>query len=279
MDCFAQKPPVLLIDLSNLVARAIAVGKENYLLLFARMLLKLRKRYPHHRFVFAVEGQGASRRQQILPAYKADRVPSGEVDEARHTSFLLLHHVNCEMIKADAGEADDAIASYVKKYCTDRSVVVLSDDRDLWQLIRSNVVVEARVKNTVTRVDRFACKKLLGVSPEKVPLLKALCGDNSDNIPRGVPRVAERKLVGLAQQAESVGALVAAATEVEGMTESDRRRVEAATTTVAQHLKVTKAWDALPLKTKRGAACADRAAEFLPGMKPEEIATICGKVN
>lgn len=241
MRILQQRQAILLVDLSNFVARAIAVQQDGYLKLLLQMLLKLRRQYPHHGFIFAVEGAGTLMRQQRLPCYKEGRVPSPEFNDARQLAIKMLKMINCRFLKAPDGEADDAIASYCH-YNPDDSCIIVSNDRDLWQAIRCNVAVRATVKSTTTDIDRFACERILGVPPKAVPLMKALLGDASDNIPRGVERVHKKKLLRLANEAGGdVKQLAEATNQADYLTVLDKEKIALAHTTVKRHLSVTKA--------------------------------------
>ncbi|KKN14797.1 hypothetical protein LCGC14_0992470 [marine sediment metagenome] len=263
MRILQQRDAVLLIDLSNFVARAIAVAQQDYLRLVLQMLLKLRRHYPHHRFVFAVEGAGTLRRQRLLPCYKEGRVPSPEFNEARQVAIQMLRRIECQHIKAPDGEADDAIATYVGQHPDDNCVIV-SNDRDLWQLITPNCNVWATVKRNNVQVDRFACRRLLGVDPKVVPLMKALLGDASDNIPRGVARVHKKKLLRLVNDSEGrVDQIPQLVQDAEYLTVKDKEKIILALPTVKQHLSVTIAWNNLSLKTRTCSGDVEALTRFL----------------
>ena len=110
------------------------------------------------------------------------------------------------MIIAPIGEADDAIGIYVHGH-EDYEITIVSNDRDLWQLIRTNVKVFSVIKGQKVVVDVNKCRRLLGVSPEKVAFLKAILGDKSDNIPRAVPRLPTKYALKLANEIEDIKTL------------------------------------------------------------------------
>jgi len=281
MRFLQQTDAILLFDLSNFVARATAIAGRNFLSLFTQMLLKQRRQFPQHRFVFAVEGSGTLRRQQLLPQYKDGRIPSPEFNLARKEAIELLRHVNCRIIKAPDGEADDAIASYVEQHCQDATVTILSNDRDLWQLIRREVYVQAKVKTSTLQIDRHACKRLLGVTPAVVPLMKALLGDKSDNIPRGVPRVTVAKLLRVANEAAQVENVLSVTKTADWLTAGDKTKIERAYPTVKQQAKVTCCWNQLNLHLRDCVADTSLFQEFLEQrgyreMTEEDINQITG---
>jgi len=271
----------MLIDLSNFVARATAV-RANYLELLLQMLVKLRRQHPHHRFVFALEGSGTLRRQQLLRQYKAGRIPSPEFNEARRTAITMLRNIPCGFIKAPDGEADDAIASYCQQHSEDE-IVIVSNDRDLWQLITPNVLIHTTVQRSTTDVDRHACRRLLGVDPEVVPLMKAMLGDPSDNIPRAIARVQQKKLLRVAQQAQQPDGIEDAVASADYLTENDKKKILSAISVVKTHMSVTRAWNNLNLKQRTHPGDAVALQEFLDpyGIKlsTDEIDSIMGAIR
>lgn len=263
MRVLKKKNAVLLIDLSNVVARAICVApKGAFLPLFCRMVKKQRRQYRHHTFVFATEGSGTIRRQRILPDYKGGRPPAPELFAARNLVLRLLRHTDCRIIKAPDGEADDAIASFIARH-QDTHVTILSEDRDLWQLICPRVAVQAKVKGAVVLIDRFACRRELGVEPKTIPLMKALLGDTSDCIPRGVARVTKEKLLRVAREAGAFNSIPKVVRNADWLSANDKKQIARAHDTVKQHLQVTRAWDDLPLKVRNCTADPAALLEFL----------------
>jgi len=264
MRCLNKTAAVLLVDLSNVAARALSVaGEDGYLELFCRMLEKQHRQHPSHRLVFAVEGAGTLRRQQIVSQYKGGRVPTPEFQLARNTAIKLVRLLDCRVVKAPDGEADDAIGSFCRQH-PDDEIVILSDDRDLWQLISTNVLVKSRVKGSVLLVDRFACRRLLGVEPANIPMMKALLGDKSDCIPRAVERVQTKKLLRLAS-AKNVDQLADRAAEADWLTAGDKKKIAARLDVVKQQLRVTRVWADLPLKTKQCRLNESELRRFLAG--------------
>lgn len=282
MRILQQKDAFVVFDLSNIVARAQAIGKENWLKLYTRMLIKQRKQYNNHDFVFAVEGAGTLARQKILPCYKAGRVPTPEFQTARKIAVELARHTHCLVIRAPDGEADDAIATFVTKK-QDADIVIISNDRDLWQLISPSVKVRSQIAGSTATVDKFACVRHLGVLPEAIPMLKALCGDSSDEIPRSVSRINQDKLKRLAQLTAGMEEqLCQVARESDFLTDNEKKKIQDAFPTVKKHLKVVQVKRQLKLSVRKCAGDQTKLKEFLEAYQSDvfsdtEISKLAGE--
>lgn len=99
---------------------------------------------------------------------------------------LFIRQCVCDEI-----EADDFIGYYVTHKQPNERVVIMSNDRDLTQLISSDVIVYVqslkKFVNTRTHDD------IMGYNYQNVLLKKMLCGDSSDNI-KGIKHLGEKTL-------------------------------------------------------------------------------------
>jgi DNA polymerase-1 len=105
-------------------------------------------------------------------------------------------------IKVDGYEADDVIASLVKRAREQKiPVMVVSGDRDVYQLVEDGVRVMTTSRGvTDTKIyDRDGVIERYGVPPELVTDLIGLKGDTSDNIP-GVPGIGDKTAAQLLQE-------------------------------------------------------------------------------
>jgi hypothetical protein len=191
----------VVFDWANLVRRAYHSTENSKVLeLVGFMLAKQRVAFPRSKFVFALEGRGRAFRARIYPEYKGNRTPDAAFDRTFAQSIEMLDFIDGIQIKAPDGEADDAIASFVEHRKRYDRIVIISEDRDLWQLIHGDSVkVHAPRKNET--IDTAKCKELLGVPPKNVACLKSFLGDSGDNVPRGVPRMRTASLLLLAAAA------------------------------------------------------------------------------
>ena len=127
-------------------------------------------------------------RSEIFPAYKANRppppddlIPQFDLIKSATRAF------NIPCIEVPGYEADDIIASYANQaYSSGGSVVIVSSDKDLMQLVSDGITMLDAMKNTM--INREKVFEKFGVYPEKVIEVQALAGDSVDNIP-GAPGI------------------------------------------------------------------------------------------
>jgi DNA polymerase-1 len=158
--------------------------------------------------VFVVwDGPGGSRKRRgIFAEYKAGRKPrlnrefeAGDVQENSdnlHEQIErvrpLLRLLGVTQIEVGDIEADDAIA-YLVGCLEPHQKVVVSSDRDLWQLVSPTTSVYWPVKKVYITSESMASD---GCLPQNWALFKAITGDGSDNIPgvRGIGPATIKKL-------------------------------------------------------------------------------------
>ncbi len=115
-------------------------------------------------------------------------------------------------------EADDAIATLaVQAWEQGIESVIVTADRDFFQLVRPGITVMFNVKgiSDIRRYDVEAVTERFGLPPEKYLDYVALKGDASDNIP-GVPGVGEKTASKLVQDFGSTEELLRRTDELKG---------------------------------------------------------------
>lgn len=122
-------------------------------------------------------------RNEIYPEYKTNRqeIPAELVPQFAYIR-KAVEAFNLPSIEQLGFEADDLIATYAElaKQNGD-NVVIYSSDKDLMQLLDTNVAIFDPLKQKV--VDKDAVFNKFGVEPSKVVDVQALIGDSTDNIP------------------------------------------------------------------------------------------------
>lgn len=197
---------ILIVDAMNMLIRSFSLLKAmnpsgahvGGLVGFLRSLGYVTRIFDPTRVIVVWDGKGGSaNRKNIDPNYKAQRATSrithwGLYDtKAEETEALIgqlfrtqdyLECLPVQQLMMEKLEADDIIA-YIAKRASISNVkkcTIVSSDKDFLQLVDSTVEVYAPVKKkTFTESNIFDELKVL---PENYNIVKALLGDNSDNL-------------------------------------------------------------------------------------------------
>lgn len=206
-----QTPPralndhILLIDGMNTLIRSFSLLKAmnptgthvGGLVGFLRSLGYVTRIFDPTRVIVVWDGKGGSgNRQNIDPNYKAQRANSrithwGLYDtKEEETEALIgqlfrvqdyLETLPIQQIGIEKLEADDIIAYLAKRASSaGKKVTIVSSDKDFLQLVDNNVEVYAPVKKTTYTKSNTV--EEIQVSPKNYNIVKALLGDNSDNL-------------------------------------------------------------------------------------------------
>jgi len=140
-------------------------------------------------------------RHKKFKEYKAKRK---KMPEDLKTQIPILEEILTAMeipiFKKEGYEADDLIATLVKKILEKNNfeIFILSGDYDLLQVLKNNVklVVFKRGIKEKEIFDEKKVKETFGISPSQIPDLKALAGDQSDNIP-GIKGIGKKTAISL----------------------------------------------------------------------------------
>lgn len=131
------------------------------------------------------DGPGDNWRKDVHPGYKAGR---SDDDEALAGQWELLTRATIALRLPPLGargiEADDLIAAYTKALrARGCDVVIVSNDKDLLQLVGPGVTVISRVKGELAERGPEYVRERWAVEPGQLGDLLALAGDTSDGIP------------------------------------------------------------------------------------------------
>lgn len=135
-----------------------------------------------------VKDEDSLRKIMSFPNYKAHRseriIP---MDEA----IAFIERKNWgQFCYSPENEADDAIATLI---CDNNGGIIVSADRDMWQLWGDTVAILNPVTKlfiTVDDIDRAFSVRV----PSQIALYKALWGDAGDGVPNAVPRMQKHLL-------------------------------------------------------------------------------------
>ncbi len=185
----------------------------------------LRRTTPRH-IVFAFdESLETSHRNEIYPPYKANREPAPEELKAqfRHCR-ALVGALGISELASSHYEADDLIGALASRArARGDSVVIVSGDKDLVQLIREDDAWWDYPKRD--EFDYAAATERFGVRPEQMSDLLAITGDRVDNIP-GVPGVGPVTAARLLKHFGSVGDLLDRVAEIADLDMRGAQRIE-----------------------------------------------------
>lgn len=197
---------IMVVDAMNMLIRSFSLLKAmnpsgthiGGLVGFLRSLGYVTRIFDPTRVIVVWDGKGGSgNRQNINPEYKAQRATSRithwglydtkeqEMEALIGQLFRVQDYLEClpvHQIGLEKLEADDIIA-YIAKRASNSKVkkcTIISSDKDFLQLVDDTIEVYAPVKKkTFTKDNIFEELKVL---PANYNIVKALLGDNSDNL-------------------------------------------------------------------------------------------------
>lgn len=146
--------------------------------------------------------------------YKANRaeMPPDLVQQLPYIR-RALEALRIPILQQEGFEADDVIGTLSRQASEQgHSVYIVSNDKDMMQLVADNVFVMNPAKDNLV-LDREGVVNALGVPPEQVIDVMALRGDSIDNIP-GAPGIGDKGSVDLIRQFGSVETALDRASEV-----------------------------------------------------------------
>ena len=138
--------------------------------------------------------KGKTFRHEEYEGYKDGRVETpDELKKQFPKAKELLTAMGIKYYEIDGYEADDIIGTFAKFCDDDKDFIgtIVSSDKDLLQLISSDVDIKLLKQKDYIRYNEKTFEKDYGIKPINVIDLKALMGDPSDNI-SGVKGVGEK---------------------------------------------------------------------------------------
>ena len=196
---------VLIVDSMNTFIRSFAMLQSmnpqghhtGGLVGFLRSLGFLMRTIDPTRIICVFDGQASSAsRKTIDPEYKANRnikrITNWEIFDDKDDEFQsmtmqmgrLVEYLQClplTLISIDKVEADDTISYLAQKFgANNKRVTIVSSDKDFLQIVDENIEVYSPIKKVTYR--KKEVREEVGVLPENYLVMKALLGDNSDNL-------------------------------------------------------------------------------------------------
>ncbi len=226
-----------------------------------------------------VNDAGNSGRKELYPEYKANREAMAEAEQQEFDQGVerveqLLTALRIPLVAIDGWEADDVIGTLTDQATAKGwEAVVVSGDKDLYQLIRPGVVILNPGRSGPGAVDPIwvdgtNAEARLGVPPSQVIDYLALVGDSADNIP-GVRGIGEKGAAELLRTYGDLDAILAHADEVknkryrEGLQQhADLARLSRTLATIQRSVPVTLALEAWMRHAPDNGALAKLYAEL-----------------
>ncbi|MDQ3940336.1 MAG: DNA polymerase I [Actinomycetota bacterium] len=222
----SKREKVLLLDGHSLAFRAFFALPEdltttdgthtNAVYGFTAMLIKLLQEQKPDYIACCFDLGAPLQRTADFADYKSNRTTAPDTFSSQMPLVReVLRVMKIPVFELEGHEADDIISFLAK--CAEREgvqVKIVTGDRDFFQLANKNIHVlyNRRGITDIVEMDPKAVEERYGVPPAKYVDLKALEGDNSDNLP-GVPGVGTKTAAKLVQKYGSAEAAVAHADE------------------------------------------------------------------
>jgi len=215
-----EGPVVYLIDGTTFVYRAHYAVKEflstswglptKAIYVFTRMLLRVLRELQPEYLALCLDEKAPTFRHEAFRDYKAHRPPMPD-ELAVQIPYIreIAEALGVRVLSVPGYEADDLIATLATKL--PNPVLIIAGDRDLFSLVSDRVYVWDPLRERI--IDPAEVERRYGVPPEKMPELRALSGDASDNIP-GVKGIGEKTAATLIRTFGSVEDLYARLSEV-----------------------------------------------------------------
>ncbi len=196
---------VLIVDSMNTFIRSFAMLQAmnpqghhtGGLVGFLRSIGFLMRTIDPTRIICVFDGQASSSsRKNINPDYKANRnikrITNWELFDDKEDEYAsmtmqmhrLVEYLQClpiTLISIDKVEADDTISYLAQKFgANNKKVTIVSSDKDFLQIVDDNIEVYSPIKKkTYNKQD---IQDEIGLIPNNYLIMKALLGDNSDNL-------------------------------------------------------------------------------------------------
>ena len=185
--------------------------------IFTNMLLKLLREEKPDYIAAIFESREKTFRHEMFPDYKANRLAMpDDLSSQMPYIFRLCEVLNIPVINVPGYEADDVIGALAHQVAAKGlQAVVVSNDKDMCQLVRDPLIICMRQNSQVVKrkepvppvewCDEEWVEKKFGVTSDKLVDLLGLMGDSIDDIP-GAPGIGSKGAVQIIQQFGSIEA-------------------------------------------------------------------------
>lgn len=186
---------------------------------FLNILFKILDEEKPQYLAVAFDVHAPTFRHKLFADYKGTRKPMApELREQVPLMKEMLNAMGVPILEKEGYEADDILGTLSRRCEAEGLLVsIVSGDRDLLQLATEKTLIRIpKTKRTGTEIEDYHAADVLAkyqVTPSEFIDLKALMGDQSDNIP-GVPGIGEKTAASIIVKYKSIENAHAHAEEV-----------------------------------------------------------------
>ncbi|MEA3475430.1 MAG: DNA polymerase I [Candidatus Cloacimonadota bacterium] len=179
---------------------------------FLRTLISIIEKFKPKYFVITFDEREPTFRHKMYPEYKAtrDKMPEELIDQLEPIQNLVKS-ADVPHLSLPGYEADDIIGTLTQKFSDNCDVVIVSGDKDFYQLVNDKVTLFDLSKDK--HIGKEEVKEKFGTIPDKVIDILALTGDSADNVP-GIPKVGIKTAIKLVQEFGSLENILANSQEI-----------------------------------------------------------------
>ena len=234
-----------------------------------RILSQLKPKY----LVAAIDTPGGTFRNDLYPAYKANRsVPPDDLVTQIDRILQVLEAFGILTLGKPELEADDIIASLTDAILNNPAaanvdVTIVSRDKDLEQLLCDRVAMLDIHNDKI--IDAQSLWETKGIKPAQVVDVLALMGDTSDNVP-GVDKIGLKTAALLIQQYDSVDGIFEHIDEIRGKRRENLEKARSQIT-LAQELVTLRRDAALDFSMEQARVKPLDLQKILPLFKELEL--------
>jgi DNA polymerase I len=202
-ETMENKKKCLIIDGNNLIHRSYHasqkltwLGENKEIYIFLKIFISLIKKENYEKLFIVFDKNKKTFRNEMNSEYKKNRgkTPNSLI---KHLSEVqkLINEINLEYSVCENFEADDLIASFIKKFANNNiefDFHIFSQDKDLFQLLSKNVKILRYKEN---KLELFGSKEFLilfNFSHINFRYYLALVGDKVDNI-KGINGIGKKR--------------------------------------------------------------------------------------
>lgn len=182
LDGHAEVYRAYFAKMPDLTSKSGEPTKATYV--FTKALMKLLREHKPTHIVMAVESRKEHCiRRKLYPKYKSSRTgPVSELKVQLDRIKQIVRAMGIKVVHSKGYEADDVIATYVRKY-QDKvdEVVIVGRDKDLMQLVTDKVRMYDAIERQFIEYEDVLVK--WEVKPSAIFEVQSLCGDTTDDIP------------------------------------------------------------------------------------------------